>query len=463
MPQELPMSNEAIEYARVHEARFREEFFEFLRIQTISTDKAFTESVGKGVEWVVSRMEELGIEEVEAVPTAGHPMVCGEWMKAGSAKPTVLFYAHYDVQPADPLELWDTPPFEPTVKEGKIYARGVVDDKIGVYACLKAVESYLKTEESLPVNMRFLFEGEEETGSPSALEFLQNNPSRVACDVIVICDGSGPPESPTVSLSCRGLIGAEVTVTGPPQDMHSGSVGGLVENPIHTVARIIGSFHNSDGRVIIPGFYDGVPELSERERERNAAGQEEQIQGLKAALGDFTEWGDPGTGPLERISVRPTCDVNGIFGGYQGDGMKTIIPSKAGFKVTMRLAPGQNPDTIAESFAAHVRGFDTATTHVGVEIKQKAWPSTSDPESKPVEDLIVATAETFGREPAIARMGGTVPIAGTLQSETGIAPLFLAVGVGGLIHSPNEFMYADYFITAIEMVITLLAKLGTPK
>ncbi|MBN1685353.1 MAG: M20/M25/M40 family metallo-hydrolase [Spirochaetales bacterium] len=454
------MSNTAVEYARANEAKFRDEFFEFLRIQTISTDAAFAGNIQQGAEWVAARMKGIGIGKVDVVPTTGHPIVCGEWAGAGKDKPTVLFYAHYDVQPADPLERWDSPPFEPTLRDGKIYARGVVDDKIGVYACLKAVESFLKTGGNLPVNMKFLFEGEEETGSPSALEFLRSHKERVGCDVTVICDGSGPPESPTVALSCRGLVGAEVTVTGPPQDIHSGSVGGLVENPVHTASRIIASFHDSSGRILIPGFYDGVPELSPEEKRLLPGMQKEYLKGLSASLGDFAEWGDPDVSPVERIWVRPTCDVNGIYGGYQGYGMKTIIPSKAGFKVTMRLAPGQDPDTIAEAFTAHVKRFDSESTRVEVEIRQKAWPATSDPESKAVKALIQATRAGFGKEPAIVRMGGTVPIAGTLLRETGIAPVFLAVGTGGLIHSPNEFMYDDYFITAIEMVIAFLAELG---
>ncbi len=454
------MSTSALDYAGSNEARFRDEFFDFLRIQSISTDEVYAKNVQQGAEWAVARMEELGIDKVEAIPTSGHPIVCGEWMGAGADKPTVLFYAHYDVQPADPPDLWNSPPFEPTVKEGRIYARGIVDDKIGVYACLKAVESFLKTDGNLPVNMRFLFEGEEETGSPSAREFLRNHPERVECDVMVICDGSGPPDSPTVALSCRGLVGAEVTVAGAPQDMHSGSVGGLVENPIHTASEIIASFHDANGKILIPGFYDGVQGITAEEKKLHPEMQEDYLKSLTASLGNFTEWGDPEASPLERIWVRPTCDVNGIYGGYQGHGMKTIIPSEVRFKVTMRLAPGQNPDAIAQAFSDHVQSFDSATAKVGVEISQKACPATSDPASRPIKALVQATGTTLGKTPAIVRMGGTVPIAGTLQRETGKSPVFLAVGVGGLIHSPNEYMHEAYFITAIEMVINFLDELG---
>ncbi len=457
------MANTAMEYAKANESRFKTEFFDFLRIQSISTDKAFEEEIQRGADWVVSRMKDIGIEKVEAVPTGGHPIVCGEWTGAGADKPTVLFYAHYDVQPADPLEHWDSPPFEPTARDGKVYARGIVDDKIGVYACLKAVESFLNTTGKMPVNMRFLFEGEEETGSPSALGFLRDHPDRVSCDIMAICDGSGPPESPAVSLSCRGLVGAEVTVTGPPQDLHSGSTGGLVENPIHAASRIIASFHDNEGRIRIPRFYDDVPELSAEEKKSFPGMQDEYIHGLKASLGSFFEWGDPSVSALERIWARPTCDVNGIYGGYQGFGMKTIIPSQAGFKVTMRLAPGQDPDAIAEAFTAHVKRFGSKTAKVDVEIKQKAWPATSDPDSQAVAALVRATRASLGKEPAVVRMGGTVPIAGTLQRETGKAPVFLGVGFGGLIHSPNEFMYEDYFITSIETVIAFLTELGTAR
>jgi acetylornithine deacetylase/succinyl-diaminopimelate desuccinylase-like protein len=237
-------------------------------------------------------------------------------------------------------------------------------------------------------------------------------------------------------------------------------VGGLVENPIHAASRIIASFHDSKGRVAIPGFYDGVPELPADEKKLHPQMKDEYIQGLKASLGNFTEWGDPEVSPLERIWVRPTCDVNGIYGGYEGDGMKTIIPSKARFKVTMRLAPGQDPNTIAEAFTAHVGSFDSDSTKVEVEIKQTAGPASSDPESKAVKALILSTEKAFGKDPAIVRMGGTVPIAGTLQKETGIPPVFLSVGIGGLIHSPNEFMHDGYFITAVEIVIAFLEELG---
>lgn len=454
------MSNAAIEYARANESKFKREFFDFLRIQSISTDTAYAGEIQKGADWVVSRMKELSIKEVEAVPTSGHPIVCGEWSGAGEDKPTVLFYAHYDVQPADPVEQWKSPPFEPTARDGRIYARGIVDDKIGVYSCLKAVESFIRTDGGLPVNMKFIFEGEEETGSPSALEFLRGHPDRVACDIMVICDGSGPPDSPTVSLSCRGLVGAEVTVTGPPQDLHSGSTGGLVENPIHTASRIIASFHDTHGKILIQGMYDDIPELSAEEKKSLPDMQDEYIKGLKSSLGKFAQWGDPSVSPLERIWVRPTCDVNGIYGGYEGIGMKTIIPSTVGFKVTMRLAPGQSPDTIGEAFAAHVKRFTSETVNVEVEIKQKAWPATSEPGSPAVAALVKATHTCLGKEPALDRMGGTVPIAGTLQRETGKAPVFLAIGFGGLIHSPNEFMYEDSFITSIEIVIAFLSELG---
>jgi acetylornithine deacetylase/succinyl-diaminopimelate desuccinylase-like protein len=455
------MSSKAVEYAREREDLFRNEFFDLLRIQSISTDSSYKDEVSKAADWLVAGMKRIGIEHVEAIPTAGHPMVCGDWLSAGADKPTVLLYAHYDIQPADPLELWDSPPFEPDIRDGRIYARGVVDDKIGVHACLKAAESFLKTQESLPVNIKFLFEGEEETGSPSVPGFIEDHPERIACDTIAICDGSGPPDYPLITLSCRGIVGAEVRVTGPPQDMHSGSVGGLVENPIHVASRIIGSFHDSAGRVSIPGFYSGATGLTSDEKERYPAIEAGYLDAMKSRLGEFTPWGDPDHTPLERLTVRPTCDVNGIYGGYQGAGMKTIIPSIAGFKVTMRLAPGQDPDHLIDAFTSHVDRFSTDSAKVDTRIEKRAWPATSEPESASVSALERACKTSWGKKPILVRTGGTVPIAGTLQRETGIAPVFLAPGVGGLVHSPNEFMHEAFFITAIELVINFLSELGS--
>ena len=456
----MNMRDDARDYIQKHIAQAQEEFFQLLRIESISTDKAYTKEVREAADWIVARMQAMGLQRVEATETGGHPMVCGEWMGAGEKKPTVLFYAHYDVQPAEPLDLWESPPFSPTIRDGKLYARGVVDDKIGVFACLKAAEAFLATAGSLPLNVRFLFEGEEETGSPSVDRFIREHSERIAGDYIVICDGSGPPDFPSIIYSCRGIVGAEVTVKGPGQDMHSGSVGGLVENPIHTVSRIIASFHDSEGRILIPGFYENAVQASEEEKKRFANIERQYLRAMKERLGAFSEWGDPDFSPLERLSLRPTCDVNGIYGGYQGDGMKTIIPAHARCKVTMRLAPGQDPAAIADNFVRHVEGFASDTVDVTAKIEKSAWPATSNLESPEIRALERACESSWGEAPIYSRTGGSVPVAGLLQRATGIQPVFLAPGIGGLVHSPNEFMHLDFFSTGIDMVTDFLAELG---
>ncbi len=352
------ISGKAIQYARDREDQYREEFFDLLRIQSISTDSSYKGEVQKAADWLVTCMNSIGIQNAKAIPTAGHPFVCGDWLSAGADKLTLLLYAHYDIQPADPLELWHSPPFEPQIRDGKLFARGVVDDKIGVYACLKAVECFLKTAKKTPVNIKLLFEGEEETGSPSAPEFLKSHRDRVGCDIVAICDGSGPPDFPLIVLSCRGLVAAEIRVTGPPQDMHSGTVGGLVENPIHVVSRIIESFHDADGRIRISGFYDGVEGLTPEELGRYGIMEKDYLDAMKDRLGDFAEWGDPEYSPLERCTVRPTCEVNGIYGGYQGPGLKTIIPSTAGFKCKIKFCC-----LCHNNISNNIRPCDTTAIH----------------------------------------------------------------------------------------------------
>lgn len=454
------MSERAVKHVRENESNLKQEFFDLIRIRSISTDDAYKQEVMKAADWLVARMKKIGLSNVGAIETGGQPMVCAEWLDAGPEKPTVLLYAHYDIQPVDPVDLWDSDPYEPTVKDGKIVARGIVDDKIGIFACLSAVESLLEAEAELPVNIKFLFEGEEETGSPSVEKFAAEYPSRVDCDTVVICDGSGPVDAPRIVLSCRGLVSAEVSVTGPPQDMHSGLVGGVVENPIHVAARIAGSFHDTDGRIAIPDFYDGIAGLSEEEKVRYAEIQSQYIKSTQSVTGAFSVWGDPDISALERITMRPTCDVNGIYGGYQGEGMKTIIPSKADMKVTMRIAPGQNPDDIAGAFKKHVMQFNSDTTRIEVKIPKLAWPSTSDAGSAAIDALSDALRLGWGKEPIRLRTGGTVPIAGILQRVTGNPPVFFSPGVGGLVHSPNEFMYENFFITPIEVLIHFLWKMG---
>ncbi|MCU0519909.1 MAG: M20/M25/M40 family metallo-hydrolase, partial [Anaerolineae bacterium] len=344
----------SVTYAHAHTDAFLEQYKELLRIPSIGADPAYRADVRRAAEWIAAEMTRLGLDHVEIFATDGQPAVYGDWLHAGADAPTVLLYAHYDVQPVDPLALWVTPPFEPAVREGKLYARGAVDDKSGVFLHLKAIESVLSATGSLPINVKILFEGEEESGSPTMEPFVEAYRDLLAADAIVISDGGGSDEVPDMAASVRGIVGAEVHVRGPERDLHSGGFGGVVHNPTHMVGKIIAALHDDDGRIRIPGFYDAVRPISESIRTWIEAEEPHAIESARKETGPKPFWGVPGYSYLERATAQPTCDVNGIFGGYQGSGNKTVLPAEAGFKVTMRLVADQDPADIREKFRAFI-------------------------------------------------------------------------------------------------------------
>jgi acetylornithine deacetylase/succinyl-diaminopimelate desuccinylase-like protein len=452
------MTNSPIEqstaFAHEHSDRFLEQFNELLRIPSISTDPAYKKDVTRAADWIVTEMQRIGLRNAQAIPTAGHPVVYGEWLEAGEKSPTILFYAHYDVQPVDPLELWESPPFEPAIRQGKLYARGVIDNKCGVVVNLKAVESILETAGKLPVNLKFIFEGEEESGSPSMEPSVKAHKDLLNADLLVSSDGgSYDKDLPKVFSSLRGLVTAEVGVTGPVRDLHSGSYGGVVHNPAHMAARIIAAAHDNQGRIQIPGFYDDVRPLSAAQLEDLKEQEAYIIAQARDETGLDVFWGVPEYTFLERQTAQPTLDVNGLFSGYQGAGSKTIIPSKAGFKASMRLVTAQDPDDIAEKFTAFINSFSSDTVDIQVDITSKCWPVEALFEGPCIEAVQQAFEATWGKRALLYRQGGSIPIMGMMQRELGVPITNFGYGNGGNGHAPNEFCRLEHFYRSIDSAI----------
>lgn len=432
------------QYLAEHAERFVDELKQFLRIPSVSADSAFRGETRRAAEFVRSQLAGLGLT-VELVETAGHPIIYGEWLGAGNA-PTALVYGHYDVQPPDPLGEWITPPFEPTVRDGRIYARGATDDKGQVFTHIKSIEAWMKTAGRLPVNVKLVIEGEEEVGSNNLDTFLEQHKQRLQADIAVISDTSQfAPGIPAVTYGLRGIAAFEVTVRGPRQDLHSGVFGGAVANPVNSLARLIGSLHDAHGRVCIPGFYDDIPPLTPAERKRVAALPFDESK-FVADLGVAAPWGEAGYTTLERRWARPTCDVNGIKGGYQGEGPKTIIPASATAKITCRLVPNQDPQKISAALEA----FFKASCPPGVTLDFKTWhgcpPFILDTEGPMMAAAQRAIETAFGVAPVLIREGGSIPVVATFRDVLGLDTLLLGWGQNtDNLHGPNEhFSLADF-------------------
>jgi acetylornithine deacetylase/succinyl-diaminopimelate desuccinylase-like protein len=414
----------------------------------------------RAAEWVAADMERVGLENIGVMPTEGNPVVYGEWMGAGRDAPTVLVYGHYDVQPVDPIELWDSPPFEPEIRDGEIYARGASDDKGQMLVHIKAVESMLAAEGGLPVNVKMMFEGEEEIGSANLEPFVLAHKDLLAADSGLISDGriiSG--EQPSIVYALRGLTYMEFRVSGPSRDLHSGSYGGSVHNPAQVVAEVIAALHDKDGRVMIPGFYDKVRPLSEREREALSK-VPTVLERWQAETGLKEPWGEVEYTLLERVTARPTCEVNGMWGGFQDEGSKTIIPAEAGAKVSMRLVADQDPEEIAELFTAYVESLTTDAVRVEFINHNCSWPAITPIDSDEMEAAASAYEAAWGRAPVFTREGGSIPIVATIQKELGAAVVLMGFGLDDNIHSPNEHFRVNHFYRGIEAVIHYYHNLG---
>ena len=436
--------NQVRAYIDENQERFLEDLKHFLSMPSVSADSAHTDAVNACAQQLAAHMNEIGIS-AEVLPTNGHPVVYGEWLQA-AGRPTLLVYGHYDVQPPDPLELWQSPPFEPAVRNGSLYARGATDDKGQLLCHIKAAEAHFKVHGRLPINVKYLIEGEEEIGSPSLAQFIEQHTERLRADVIVISDSSQfGPDTPAITYGLRGLVYMEVVLEGPAQDLHSGMFGGTIANPAGVLAALLAQLVTADGRVAVPGFYDDVVDLADWEREAFAALPFDEAMYLKAT-GAPAACGEAGYTTLERQWVRPALDVNGLYGGYGGEGSKTIIPARAGAKVSMRLVPNQDPDKIADAFEAYAKKLAPDTVRCKI-IRHAAAPSFLAPvESPPMAAARRAVKAGFGVEPVMIRGGGTIPVLSDFKRLLGLDALLLGFGQpDDGPHSPNErFRLVDF-------------------
>lgn len=433
------------DYQEANKDRFLNELLDLLRIPSVSADSKHKADMLTCAEAIKVALEAAGCDRAEICPTPGHPIVYGEKM-VDAARPTVLVYGHYDVQPPDPLDLWDSPPFEPVVKDGKIYARGACDDKGQVYMHVKALEVMSKTE-SLPCNIKFMIEGEEEVGSENLANFIKAEKARLKADVVLISDTAMiSMEHPSIETGLRGLAYMEVEVTGPNRDLHSGVYGGGVANPINELCRMIASLHDENYHITIPGFYDKVAELSASEREAlNKAPFD--LEEYKKDLDVKAVTGEKGYTTLERTGVRPTLDVNGIWGGYTGEGAKTVLPSKAFAKISMRLVPDQNSSEISELFQTHFERIAPEGVKVKVTAHHGGEPVVTPTGSPAYQAAAKAIETTFGKPPVPTRGGGSIPIVALFEEVLGLKTVLFGFGLDNdNIHSPNEkFDVANYF------------------
>ncbi|UKJ09094.1 dipeptidase [Solitalea lacus] len=444
-------------YIEANKQRFLDELFDILRFPSVSADPQYKESVLKTADYLQQRLIDAGADKVEVCPTAGYPIVYGEKIIDPSL-PTVVVYGHYDVQPADPLELWHTPPFEPTVKiteehpEGAIYARGACDDKGQMYMHVKAFELMMKTN-TLPCNVKFMIEGEEEVGSANLATFVKANKERLKGDVVLISDTSMiANDTPSIECGLRGLAYMEVEVIGPNRDLHSGVYGGAVANPATILAKMIASLHDENNHITIPGFYDKVIELSDAERAEMAK-QPFSEAAYKKDLNIDEVWGEKGYSTIERTSIRPTLEVNGIWSGYIGEGAKTVLPSKANAKISMRLVPGQDSHEISELFAKHIESIAPKYVKVKVSAHHGGEPVVTPTDSVPFKAASKAMEESFGKKPIPTRGGGSIPIVALFEKELGLKSVLMGFGLDSdALHSPNEKYGLFNYYKGIETI-----------
>lgn len=443
------MSN-ITDFIKSNKDRYLNELKHFLSYPSISTNPENKKDVLECAEYLKQHMESIGMQNAKVYPTKGHPVVYSDWLNAGADKPTVLIYGHYDVQPVDPLELWTSPPFEAEVRGENLYARGSADDKGQVFIHLKAIEAHLSQNKSLPVNIKLLIEGEEEIGSMNLGQFIKDNVELLKCDVIVVSDTSMfSKELPALGYALRGLCYMQVDVTGPNRDLHSGQYGGSVENPINALAEMISKMKDADGRILIDGFYDDVAPLSKEEKDNFAKlpfSDDEYAKGLEVdALA-----GEKGFSTLERIWARPTLDCNGIWGGFTGEGAKTVLPSKASAKISMRLVPNQDPDKIEKLFINFVKKIAPKSIKTEVYGQHHGKPWISPIDSKWNKAAIKALKAGFGKEPVFMREGGSIPIVFTLEEYLKAPTVLLGFGLPDEnAHSPDEHLNMNNFYNGI--------------
>lgn len=423
-----------------HDARLLDDLGAFLRIPSVSARSEHKADVARAAEWLHARLARIGFA-VETIPTPGHPVVLAEWRHAAPGAPTVLVYGHYDVQPPEPLELWTSPAFEPTVRDGRLYARGSVDDKGQVWAHVAAVEAHLAVRGALPVNLLFLVEGEEEVGSVHLAPFIERHRERLRCDAVVISDSAMfAPGIPSILSSLRGLAYFELNATGPNGDLHSGMYGGAVVNPATALARVIASLHDPDGRVAIAGFHDAVRPFPDAVLAQMRTLPFDEA-GFKRELGVDALFGEARYTTLEKLWTRPTCEVNGLLSGYTGEGAKTVLPGKAMAKVSCRLVPDQDPETIHRLLERHVAAHTPAGVTITVTALHGGRPWRADLSGPLYEACARALASAFGRAPVIQGEGGSIPVVGDFERLLGVPVLLVGFGLPGEnAHAPDEWI-----------------------
>lgn len=451
----------ALDYARQQRGEALEDLKEFLRIPSISTLPEHKPDLVRAATWVADALRGLGLKAVEVLPTAGHPVVYGEWLQAKDSAPTVLVYGHYDVQPVDPLNLWKSPPFEPAIRGDDLFARGASDMKGQIVAQLKAMEALVKTA-GLPLNLKFMIEGEEEIGSPSLAAFIKQHRSKLSCDFCLNLDsGVLGPDIPSLTTALRGLAYFEIRIQGPAGDLHSGIFGGAVENPANVLARLIAGMHDQAGRVTLPGFYDQVRALTEGDRADLAELPQGDDWWMKQAATKALA-GEAGFTATERATSRPTLDVNGLLSGFTGVGSKTVLPAKAMAKVSTRLVPDQRPEQVHESLLEYMRRSAPPTVDWEVDLLAAALPSVIDRSGAEVRTAAVALETVWGKPAVYKREGGTVPVVGMMQEALGIKSLMLGFGLpDDNLHAPNEKFHLPNFYRGIDTLIRFLAALPT--
>ena len=449
------------EYLRAHDARHLEELMDLLRIPSISALPDHAPDVRRAAEWVADQLRGLGARDVALLPTGGNPVVYGRF-PAPAGAPTAVLYGHYDVQPPDPLDLWETPPFEPTVRGGRLYARGASDDKGNMFAAIKALEAYLTIHGSLPIGLTCMFEGEEEIGSPNLHGFVREHTALLAADFALCADGAmWGPETPSLTVGSKGIAACQIDLRTASTDVHSGAFGATVPNAVEALARLVTTMHDDAGRVTVAGFYDAVRDLTAAERAQMAALPADDAA-LQRDLDLTAFWGEPGYTPTERRAARPTLDLNGIWGGFSGAGIKTVTPAEAHAKITCRLVPEQEPSAILDAIEAHVAAHCPPGARATVTRFPGAARAFAIRQDHPA--LLAARrvlADLYGKEPLAVRLGGTLPIAETLQTELGADMIFFSWGMpGSNVHAPNESYRLDAFMAARRAYCALFPELA---
>lgn len=449
-------------YLDDHQHRFVDELLGFVRIPSVSAADPFAGDVKRAAEWVANRLQTAGAEHVSVMPTGGHPVVYGDWLHAGADKPTVLIYGHFDVQPAEPLDLWESPPFEPEIRDGCVFGRGASDDKGGMLIPIVAFEALMKGQAGVPVNVRFLFEGQEEIGSPELPAFVAAHRAMLSCDMIFSSDGlQWSADEANLVTGLKGLVGLEVTVTGPKSDQHSGLHGGGIANPLQALSHVLASMKGLDGRIMVGGFYDPVVDLTDEDRAEIARVPWDEAAYI-ADLGVPDIFGEAGYSTRERLWARPTLEINGITGGYQGGGSKTVLPARASAKITCRLVADQQPDKIFECISDHVH------RHLppGVRATVDRLQGSADPYLMPRRHNASQVAgetlqEIYGKAPYITRLGGSIPVMSVFLKELGVHTTMFGFSVGDEnLHAPNEFFRLVNFRRGQQAYCRLLERLG---